>query len=189
MNNVRCAVRIALALSCVVPSVARPQTTTPEAAAEAYVTAMKDGNWMGMAGLMHAEALAELREIFTPMFALPESQDVLPDLLGVETLTEAEALTDTELFAAFMRFIVTQDPDVADALRTSTVQVLGHVLEGDRDAHVVFRTSMKVSGIDMTQMDVITLRRAGMTWRGLLKGDLSAVAMAIRQALAQPEIP
>ena len=78
--------------------------------------------------------------------------------------------------------------DFATALRTATVDVLGHVAE-DTDAHVVFRMTMLVQGIEMTQLDVITLRRHGEEWRGLLAGDLAAVAQAIRMQLAPQPNP
>ncbi len=160
----------------------RAQSTDPEHVAQQYTEALRAGDWTHMAELMHPDALRELRILFDPLFDLPAANDALPELLGVRTLDEARALSDTGLFAGFMQFIVNQDPNVADALESADVDVLGHVREAD-DAHVVFRMTMEVQDIQMVQMDVITLRKSGDQWRGLLAGDLAAVAQAIRNQL------
>ena len=162
---------------------AAAQSETPEEVALRYVTAMQTSNWMEVSELMHPDALHELRELFTLLFEVPEASELVGQLLGVSSVTEAQAMSDTALFAGFIEFVVTQDANVADALRTARIEVLGHVPEGTTDAHVVFRTEMTVRGVDMTQMDVISVRRSGDTWRSLLKGDMSAIAAAIRQSL------
>ena len=88
----------------------RAQSTDPEHVAQQYTEALRAGDWTHMAELMHPDALRELRILFDPLFDLPAANDALPELLGVRTLDEARALSDTGLFAGFMQFIVNQDP-------------------------------------------------------------------------------
>jgi hypothetical protein len=178
---------VTLAMTVTISS-ATAQTTDPEQVARQYTQAMQAGDWMGMAALMHPAALRELRDLFDPIFAMPGAERTVPMLLGVSTMDEARTLSDTGLFAGFIQFMVNQDPNVASALSTAKVDVIGHVPEGN-DAHVVFRTTLEVQGITMTQMDVITMRPSGSEWRGLLAGDLAAVAQAIRTQLSQPPNP
>jgi hypothetical protein len=44
---------------------------------------------------------------------------------------------------------------------------------------------MTVNGVTISQMDVFSLIRYESSWRGILKGDFSALAAMIRQAASQ----
>jgi len=155
---------------------------TPEQVTERFITAMRAADWQGMAALMHPNALKEMRQLLAGVFEAPNGGPMRQQLLGVTTVQQAKALSDTAVFASLMR-MTTQDADVAELLRTAKVQVLGHVNEGADTVHVVYRMAMTVNGIPITRMDVMSLARSPVGWRGLLKGDVSALAAGIRAAM------
>jgi hypothetical protein len=155
---------------------------TPEQVTDRFVAAMRTGDWNGMASLMHQNALKEMRQLLAGVFEAPNAGPIRQQLLGVTTVEQTKALSDTAVFASLMRMTM-QDADVAELLKSAKVQVLGHVNEGADTVHVVYRMAMTVNGIPITKMDVMSLARSPVGWRGLLKGDVSALAAGMRQAL------
>lgn len=155
---------------------------TPEQVTDRFISAMRAADWNGMAALMHQNALKELRQFLAALLEAPDAGQMRQQLLGVTTVQQAQALSDTAVFAALMR-MTTQDADVAELLKSAKVQVLGHVNEGPDTVHVVYRMAMTINGIPITKMDVMSLARSPVGWRGLLKGDVSALAAGIRAAM------
>lgn len=164
---------------------ARAQENTPEAVAASYLSAMQASDWVSMAGLMHPEALHQLREYLDPLFAsaVPEAEAFRQQFLGVRTVAEAAALSDTTVFTNFVRALNARDRTAAQALGSARIEQIGHVTEGPDVAHVVYRATLDVEGMSVTNVSVMTLKRAGDGWRVLLTGDYSALATALRQAL------
>ena len=170
-------------LAQAIPAQTAPAQTaeTPEQVTERFVAAMRAADWNGMASLMHQNALKEMRQLLAGVFEAPNAGQIRQQLLGVTTVQQAQALSDTAVFASLMR-MTTQDADVAELLRSAKVQVLGHVNEGADTVHVVYRMAMTINGIPITKMDVMSLARSPVGWRGLLKGDVTALAAGIRAA-------
>ena len=163
--------------------VAPAQTAeTPEQVTDRFIAAMRATDWQGMAALMHQNALKEMRQLLAGVFEAPNAGEIRQQLLGVTTVQQAKAMSDTAIFAALMR-LTTQDADVAALLKSAKVQVLGHVNEGPDTAHVVYRMAMTINGIPITKMDVMSLARSPVGWRGLLKGDVTALAAGLRAAV------
>jgi hypothetical protein len=133
---------------------------------------------------MHADALREMRGLLGSVLEAPNADEFRQQLLGVKTVAEALALSDTAVFAGLMQ-ATTQQPGVAEAMRTAAIQVLGQVKEGADTVHVVYRMSMTVNNIPVTKMDVMTVGRSTHGWRGLLKGDVRALASSLRAAIQQ----
>lgn len=165
------------------PTASAAQQESPEAVAIQYVTAMQLEDWQRVASLMHPDALAELRGLFDPLLDIPEARPVILQFYGATSLEDARAQSDTAVFAHFVAFVSSQEPLVGEALRSSDVEIIGHLYEGEDMAHVVYRMTMSLEGMSVTQLDVFSVKRYGPTWRGMLKGDMSAVAAAIGEAV------
>lgn len=180
------AVVVLMALTARVPRAQQtapaPTAETPEQVTDRFIAAMRAADWQGMAALMHQNALKEMRQLLAGVFEAPNAAEIRQQLLGVTTVQQAKAMSDTAVFAALMR-LTTQDADVAALLKSAKVQVLGHVNEGPDTAHVVYRMAMTINGIPITKMDVMSLARSPVGWRGLLKGDVTALAAGIRAAM------
>ena len=164
------------------PAHTQAPSETPEQVAGRFMEALRAADWHGMAILMHPDALREMRRLMAALFEAPNADALREQLLGVRTGAEANALSDTGVFESLMR-ATSQQAGMAEALRSATVQLLGHVDEGGDTTHVVYRMAMTIDSIPITRMDVMTLARSPYGWRGLLKGDLSALAARIRAAI------
>lgn len=154
------------------------------AVAGRYAEAMRAGEYDGMAALMHPDALAELRDMFRPVLATPVG-DAVTASLGLPPAADLAAATDEEFFSAFMRALVEQDPEMVQALRASTTDLIGSVPEGADTMHVVYRTRMMIEEVELSEMGVISLARSGTEWRTLLAGDVAGVAAALH-SLVEP---
>ncbi len=91
-------------------------------------------------------------------------------------------MCDAAVFARFVPSVTERNPSVAQALATAEMQVLGHLPEGADTAHVVYRMHMTAMGTPVSRMDVLSFARSGGEWRGLLKGDMAAMANALQRA-------
>lgn len=163
------------------PSALSGQPTSPEAAARLLVETVKTADWDGMARLMHPEALAELRGFLDPLLDMAGAVDFREAVLGVKSSADARQLSDQEVFAGFVRFAMTQDPELVPSMRTAELEVVGHLME-DETAHVVSRITISYQGITISRMEVSSFRELNGRWLGLLTGDISAMAKALREA-------
>ena len=162
------------------PAVAQERVETPEAVTRQYGAAMRTNDWIGAAELMHPEALAKFRRMFLPLVKADSTGQLCQRLFAASSASELAGLPDAELFARFFRTLVSGAPELRGMFAGSDLVPIGHVLEGNDIAHVVFR--MKVAaedGVTLTKVQAVSLRRAGLTWRVLLSGDFEGLATAI----------
>ena len=160
---------------------AAPDTSTPEATTVAMVTALKAQDWDASAGLMHPEALDELRGLFLPILQHAETAEVR-EMFGVATPEEAASLTGADVYRTLMMLSTSADPTTAAALQSVDADVVGHLMEGDT-AHVVYHLKMQVDEIPFSQTAVASLRQHDGRWLGLLTADLRGMIAGMQQAL------
>jgi hypothetical protein len=153
-----------------------PAQSSPEDAAKAFSGTLKAGDWPGAARLMHPQALKQLRALFEPFMATTGMEQLGAQLFGLHSNAEFASTPDTVLFAAFLRAMLTKDPDLAKAMRTAEVSPLGHVDAGTDTVLVVSRMVLTVSGVSITQFDVMPFSLDQGKWRGLLKADFTNMA-------------
>ena len=170
------------------PSRSAADTESAQQVTMRFIDAMRANDWKAVAALMHPGALRQLREFFSVLFEAPNADPIRRELLGVSSAAEAKALSDTAMFESLLR-VSAKSPELADAFRTATVQILGQVNEGPDTAHVVYRMQITLEGTPVTTMDVFSLARSPAGWRGLLKGDMAAFAAAIRAAVQREQGP
>ena len=93
-----------------------------------------------------------------------------PGLLVIVTVDEKFSIAQAVAVA------VTQLRAAREGGLDSVVTVLGHVMEGDSTAHVVYRMRMSLGeGMQMDQVQVAPLKRADGEWRVLLTGSLAGM--------------
>jgi hypothetical protein len=168
----------------ITPAALVAQAETPESVTLDYLDAMRRRDWNDIARLTHPDAFGELRALLQPLFesSLPEADDFRQQFLGVRTLGEAQALTDTTVFINFLRFVGERVPALEDESRRAVTEPVGHFVHADT-AYVVYRSTTTMQGMPISTLSVFSLRQVGDTWRGLLTGDFTALATALRQAL------
>jgi hypothetical protein len=178
-------VRLILAFLLTLFATALRAQQTPEAAAEQYLAAMKAGDWQRTAALMHPEALAELKGVFSLVAIADSTGVVVGPMFGVPNATEFEALSPQEVYARVLGSVSRRAPQLITAMRGVQIQVLGSVREGPETAHVVYRLNMSADGVPSSRIDIISFRRSGDRWLGLLSGDLRSMAESISRAIQQ----
>lgn len=173
-------------LGCLVasqPAVAAAQgiDETPEAVAERSLAAIRDGNFLAVASLMHEDALRELRALLEPILTLddPEVVELRQQLMGESSIPAIRGMSDTLFVSRFLGLAMNRE-GMAQALKSSQGKLLGSVKEGPDTVHVVYRLALSVEDIAITEMDVISLGRSRAGWRTLLKGDVRAMASALQ---------
>src|SRR5687767_3509236 len=126
---------------CALPSHGAAQDT-PEAVAQRYYETFRSGDFAANAALMHPAALEELKTTLTGMAALPGATEdaEFREMFGVSSLDEMRALAPAELFERVLRNQL--EGEMRAILASTEVTVLGHVMEGDSTAHVVYRMRM-----------------------------------------------
>ena len=150
---------------------------TPEQVVQRYYETFRTGDYAGNAALMHPDALEQMKETLTGMAAMPGAteDEGFREMFGVSSIEELRALPAAILFERVLRSQL-DDPDMRQVLASSQVTVLGHVMEGDTTAHVVYRMRMTFGpGMEMDQVQVAPLKRADGEWRVLLAGSLAGM--------------
>lgn len=144
---------------------------------------MRDTDWIRAASLMHPSALAQFHDLFRPILQWdnPALTQARKELFGIGSAVEAAQTSDTALVASLLRFGTAQEQGFAAALRTAQLNVIGHVPEGADTVHMLARISLSLDSVPFSQVEVISFRRYGSTWRTLLKADISAMGAMLRR--------
>jgi hypothetical protein len=158
---------------------AQQRAETPEVVTRQFGAAMRANDWVGTAELMHPDALAHFRNMFLPIVAADSTGQLCERLFATTSAAEVAALPDAELFARFFRTLVSGAPELSGMFAGADLVPVGHVLEGNDVAHVVFRMKVAADGVTITKVQAMSLRRSGPTWRVLLSGDFEGLAAAL----------
>jgi hypothetical protein len=159
---------------------AQERAETPEAVTQQFGAAMRANDWVGSAELMHPDALARFRSMLIPILRADSTGQLCERLFATTSSAEIAALPDAELFARFFRTLVGGTPEIGGMFAGADMVPVGHVLEGNDVAHVVFRMKVTASdGVTITKVQAMSLRRSGPTWRVLLSGEFEGLAAAL----------
>lgn len=176
---------LAAALLAAAPRLAAQDT--PEQVVARYFDTFRTGDYAGNVALMHPEALEELKETMAGLVALAGTEDEgFREMFGVASMEEFNRLTSAQLFERMLRSQLDQ-PEMRELLSGAQTVVLGHVMEGDTTAHVVYRMRMGVGDVTVDQVQVAPLKRAGGEWRVLLTGSFAGMMNAVPRAERGPE--
>ena len=163
------------------PAAAQTPNDSPEAAAQRYVNAMQTRQWAAMADLMHPEALAKFRAMFSPIVRSRKAAAVREQLFGGATPQHLDSLSDGAFYALMLGLIMQSSPELQDMMDSARTEILGHVSEGPDLSHVVYRLRLPVGPITVAKPDVITFKRYRNGWSALLRADLEIMAAALQQ--------
>jgi hypothetical protein len=155
---------------------------TPEQVVQRYFDTFRTADYAGNVALMHPEALASMKETMSGLASLPGAAEdpAFAQTFGVANLAEFNQLSPAALFERILRSQLEQ-PEIREMLSSAQTNVLGHVMEGDSVAHVVYRMRMGVGEVSVDQVQVAPLKRADGQWRVLLTGSFAGMMNAARQ--------
>jgi hypothetical protein len=158
---------------------------SPESVVKSYLEALKSGEYLAVAEMMHPEALEKFRGMLLPIAeeaaGANKEESFLVLFRGVADVAALKKLSPAEFFAAFFGGVTDANPVLKDALASGSMNPIGSVPEGDM-LHMVCRTSVSVEGLSLTKMEVISLRQSQGNWRVLLSGEMEGIAQALRKA-------
>lgn len=181
-------VLLTVSLAAFAQGAAPSATDSPESVVLGYMEALKSGQYLKGAELMHPEALEKFRGMLLPIVeetaAGGAEESFLPLFRGVSDLAALKKLSPAEFFAAFFGGIVDNAPGIAEGLSSGSITPLGSVPEGDI-LHFVCRTSVTMQGLSLTEMEVVSLKRSQGNWRVLISGKMEGIAQALRNAQSE----
>lgn len=162
------------------------------AAVEKVVIAALDAgqkhDWQRYTELVHPEAIKDFRAILAPalMAAQKENREDQAGLLsffdGATDLKAVLAWEPKEFFVRFMKKADSQAP-LKDKLFSTTTKVLGTILEGSDQAHVVTRVTLKRQKVEIRKVAVVTLKRSGSEWK-VMPTEWQELAETIKLSLS-----
>lgn len=178
MKGIRILCGAVLLVAAALPDAAAAQDT-PEQVVTRYYQTFQSGDYAANAALMHPGALEELKTTLVGMAALPGATEEpeFREMFGVGTIEELRALPAQTLFERVLRNQL--EGELRAVVSSARVNVLGHVMEGDSTAHVVYRMHMEFGGQTMDQVQVVPLERVNGEWRVLLTGSLAGMMNAM----------
>ena len=136
---------------------------------------------------MHPNARAQLGNLFRPLLACPGlvGQQVRAQLFGLsgpQSTQEADSLSDSAMVVALLRTTLNSRNGLATLLKTSQLHIIGDVPEGPDTVHVLARITYRIDSLPISVVEVTSLQRYQETWRTMLKGDISSMAVFLRAA-------
>ncbi len=157
---------------------------SPDAVAKAYFGAMQTGNWDKCASLLHPDALVSMKRTFAAIIKADESGGAAKTIFGLKSNDEFEQLNGAAIFERLMNFISGAVPDMKTALASSTTTILGKVNEGVDLVHVVYRSQIKMAGAEASEVEIISFKKSGTTWRALLTSDMEDMVTKFAEGLS-----
>lgn len=153
-------------------------TATPEAAAELYLGSVRAIRWSNVSRVLAAPTLERFHELVIMLAATDSTGEVRRFLTDTDS-AGFEELTPPEVFARAVGAMIDDMPGLMHALYDRDDEVLGHVAEGADTAHVVYRTTARISGAQ-PEVKILQLLRERNGWRVLWSDDLAVLDTALR---------
>ena len=100
-----------------------------------------------------------------------ETGEMARMFLGVESADAAVEMSPAQTFETVMQGMTAATPMMQTMLQSAKADVLGSVPEGDVQ-HVLYRMSMDVNGVALSQVEVISFKEHEGQWRAMLTGDM-----------------
>src|SRR5215510_2799761 len=157
---------------------------TPESVAKAYFAAQQAGDWAKCASFMHADALASMKRKFGSVISADKTGQAAKSIFGLKSGAEYAQLSEAVIYERLMSFITNSVPEMKAVMSASTNSVLGKVDESPELTHIVFRTQVKLAGAEMNEVDLISCKKQGETWRALLTSDMEEMFTKFAEGMA-----
>lgn len=156
-------------------------TATPDSTAALFLRSLRAIRWGAAARLVHDDTLERFKAGTRMMAAADASGEVSAYLVGADS-TAVAGLTAAEVFERAVGTVIDDMPGLMHSIYDRDDEVLGHVREGADTAHVVYRTTARLSGA-VPEVKVMQLARAGSEgWRVRWSDELEILEAALRGA-------
>lgn len=162
---------------------------TPEQVAGAYINAIRTDGLAAVPGYIHPDELERFRDMLLPVLVgdSPAAGSLRTAFFGEQaTLASVQAMDAKAFMQGFMGFA--QNQMVAMDVNIGQSETLGSVREGEV-VHLVTRNTAGFGALQLTQMEVISLKPYQGTWRLLLSSKMEGLAQALGAQAAGAKKP
>lgn len=153
-------------------------TATPEATADLFLRSVRAIRWSAAAQFIDAETLARFETTVAMLAEHDTTGEVTTFLLATDSAGLA-ALDPATVFARSVGALIDDMPGLMHALFDRDDQIVGPVREDEATAHVVYRTTARISGA-VPEVKVLQMRRSDDGWRVLWSDELAVLETALR---------
>ncbi len=164
-------------------------TETPEQVAEAYVNAIREEGLAAVPAYIHPDELERFRGMLLPVLTGdgPIAGQLRTAFFGEgATLASVKAMDAKAFMQGFIGFA--QHQMAAMNVSIGKSETLGSVREGEV-VHLVTRNTAGAGALQLTQMEVVSLKPYQGTWRLLLSGKMEGLAQALSAQAAAAAKP
>lgn len=151
----------------------------PDSVAAEFQASLLGVGWRAASSRMHPEGLEEFHHRMTLLVEMDTTGGPINKLYPQSGLPEYQTKTHEEIFLRVMEVLTRDAQGLVHALVVRDVEVLGSVPEGPELAHVVYRSTARLSGAD-PQLRIMTMKRAGTRWRVLWSQEVDVLVEAFR---------
>lgn len=153
-----------------------------------FQTAIRVSAWRAAARRMHPEALRRIHRRIEQFIEVDTTGQTLEAIFGSISEAEFWSLSSNEVFVRLMEAISRDIPGLIHFLVIQRIEVLGTVEEPPELAHVVYRSTLQLSGAE-PEIRVMTLKRSDAGWLVLASQELDVIREAARGFLLREEPP
>lgn len=185
---------LAAALALLAPALPLPaQTTvaeataTPESTAEGFLRSLRAIRWETAARFVHPATLGRFRTLVDVIVRADSTGSVRTTLTATPDSASYAALTDAQVFQRSVGTMIDSMPGLMHAIFDRDDRVVGHVAESADSAHVVYRSTPRISGA-VSEVNVMQLTRTAHGWRVQWGDELQVLDTALR-GFARPARP
>jgi hypothetical protein len=151
----------------------------PDSVAAEFQASLLGVGWRAAASRLHPEALEEFHYLMTLMVEMDTTGGPIDKLYPQGGLPEFYARSHEEVFLRVMEVLTLDAEGLVHALVVRDVEILGHVSEGAELAHVVYRSTARLSGAD-PELRILTMKRSGDRWRVRGSQEVDVLVEAFR---------
>jgi len=153
-------------------------TATPEEAATLFLRSVRAIRWSAATQFLHEETLDRFQLVVTMIADADTTGDMRSYLTGTDSLGYQQLSAPT-VFDRAVGTMVDDLPGLMHSMFDRDDEVLGHVLESDGVAHVVYRTTARISGA-VPEVKVMQLAYTPRGWRVSQSDELEVLDVALR---------
>jgi hypothetical protein len=153
-------------------------TTSPEEASELFLRSVRSIRWSAATQFIDSETLDRFRLTVTMIADADTTGESRAYLVDADSLG-MQSLTAGEVFDRAIGVMIDDMPGLMHSLYDRDDEVLGHVAEGPDEAHVVYRTTARISGA-VPEVKVMQMRLGPDGWRVRWSDELEVLEAALR---------